>query len=50
MARRLDLRAWDGLPGTAERGRGWALVRGDCVEALESLPPQSVDVAFADPP
>ena len=50
MARRLDLRAWDGLPGTAERGRGWALVQGDCLEALESLPPHSVDVAFADPP
>ena len=50
MARRLDLRAWDGLPGTVERGRGWALVQGDCLEALESLPPHSVDVAFADPP
>ncbi len=50
MARRLDLRAWDALPGTAERGRGWALVQGDCVQALESLPPHSVDVAFADPP
>src|SRR6266508_4023753 len=50
MARRLDLHAWDGLPGTAERGRAWALVQGDCVEALERLPPHSVDVAFADPP
>src|SRR5512140_2188445 len=50
MARRLDLRAWDGLPGTAERGRGWALVQGDCIEALESLPPHSIDAAFADPP
>jgi site-specific DNA-methyltransferase (adenine-specific) len=25
-------------------------VQGDCVEALEKLPPHSVDVAFADPP
>jgi site-specific DNA-methyltransferase (adenine-specific) len=50
MARRLDLRTWDGLPGTAARGQGWALVQGDCVEALESMPPHSVDVAFADPP
>jgi hypothetical protein len=33
-----------------ERGRGWALVQGDCLQALESLPPHSVDVAFADPP
>ena len=30
MARRLDLQAWDGLPGTVERGQGWALVQGDC--------------------
>jgi site-specific DNA-methyltransferase (adenine-specific) len=50
MARRLDLRAWDGLPGTKERGPDWALVQGDCIEALESLPPHSIDVAFADPP
>jgi site-specific DNA-methyltransferase (adenine-specific) len=50
MARRLDLHSWDGLPGTAERGRGWALVQDDCVAALERLPPHSVDVAFADPP
>ncbi len=50
MARRLELHSWDGLPGTAERGRGWSLVRGDCVAALEKLPPHSVDVAFADPP
>jgi site-specific DNA-methyltransferase (adenine-specific) len=42
--------AWDALPGTAARGRGWALVSGDCLEALERLPPHSVDVAFADPP
>jgi site-specific DNA-methyltransferase (adenine-specific) len=50
MARRLDLHPWDGLSGTAERGRGWSLVHGDCVAALEQLPPHSVDVAFADPP
>jgi site-specific DNA-methyltransferase (adenine-specific) len=50
MARRLDLRAWDALPGTAAQGRGWALVQGDSIEALEKLPPHSVDVAFADPP
>jgi site-specific DNA-methyltransferase (adenine-specific) len=50
MARRLDLHAWDRLPGTAERGAAWALVQGDCLEALERLPPQSVDLAFADPP
>ncbi|ABS26984.1 site-specific DNA-methyltransferase [Anaeromyxobacter sp. Fw109-5] len=50
MARRLDLHAWDGLPNTAEQGKGWALVQGDCIEALEALPPHSVDVAFADPP
>jgi site-specific DNA-methyltransferase (adenine-specific) len=50
MARRLDLHDWDGLPGTAERGRGWAIVQGDCVEAIERLAPGTVDVAFADPP
>jgi site-specific DNA-methyltransferase (adenine-specific) len=50
MARRLELHSWDGLPGTAERGRGWSLVHGDCLAALEQLPPHSVDVAFADPP
>lgn len=50
MARLLDLHAWDGLPGITERGPGWALLQGDCVEALEKLPPASVDVAFADPP
>jgi site-specific DNA-methyltransferase (adenine-specific) len=50
MARRLDLHAWDALPGTMARGRGWALVHGDCLESLEKLPPGSVDVAFADPP
>ena len=50
MARRLELRAWDALPGTAARGRAWAIVQGDCLEALERLPPHSVDVAFADPP
>jgi site-specific DNA-methyltransferase (adenine-specific) len=50
MARRLDLHAWDKLPGTTEQGPGWAIVQGDCLEALEQLPPHSVDVAFADPP
>jgi site-specific DNA-methyltransferase (adenine-specific) len=50
MARRLELHAWDELPGTEERGEGWALVRGDCLEALERLPPRSVDLVFADPP
>src|SRR6516165_9422839 len=41
MARRLELHAWDGLPGTAERGRSWAIVQGDCLAALEALPPHS---------
>jgi site-specific DNA-methyltransferase (adenine-specific) len=50
MARRLDLHPWDDLPGTAARGRAWTLVHGDCLQALERLPPHSVDVAFADPP
>lgn len=50
MARRLDLHAWDRLPGTAERGANWALVQGDCLAALEKLPPASVDLCFADPP
>jgi len=50
MARRLDLHDWDDLPGTADRGDGWALVLGDSLESLERLPPQSVDLIFADPP
>jgi len=50
MARRLDLHSWDTLPGIAESGRGWALVQADCIETLERLPPQSVDLIFADPP
>ncbi len=50
MARLLDLHAWNGLPGITEQGPGWALLQGDCVEALEKLPPGSVDVVFADPP
>ncbi|HEY6107122.1 MAG TPA: DNA methyltransferase [Anaeromyxobacteraceae bacterium] len=50
MARRLDLHDWDALPGTAERGPGWALARGDSLELLEKLPPRSVDLIFADPP
>jgi site-specific DNA-methyltransferase (adenine-specific) len=50
MARLLDLRPWNALPGAALSGRDWSLVHGDCVEALESLRPHSVDVVFADPP
>jgi site-specific DNA-methyltransferase (adenine-specific) len=50
MARRLDHHAWDALPGTAERGEGWALYQGDCHQALLQLPPRSVDLIFADPP
>ena len=50
MARRLDLHAWNELPGIVERGEEWALVQGDCLEALERLPPGAVDLAFADPP
>ncbi len=50
MARRLELHPWNELPGTAEHGEGWALVAGDCLDALESLPPGSVDLVFADPP
>jgi len=50
MARRLDLHDWNDLPGTAERGGAWALVEGDCLAALERLPPRSVDLVFADPP
>jgi site-specific DNA-methyltransferase (adenine-specific) len=50
MARRLDLRAWNDLPGTADGGEAWALVGGDCLAVLERLPPRSVDLVFADPP
>ncbi len=50
MARRLDLHPWDDLPGTAARGDGWALARGNSLELLEKLPPRSVDLVFADPP
>ncbi len=51
MARRLDLlHSWDNLPAIAARGLDWALVQGDCVEALEKLEPHSVDLVFADPP
>ena len=50
MARRLDIHAWDALPGVAERGDDWAIVHGDSIEALERLSPHSVDVIFADPP
>ncbi len=50
MARRLDLHEWDALPDTAERGGGWAIVRGDCIATLERLPPRSADLIFADPP
>lgn len=27
-----------------------SIIRGDCVAAMEKLPPQSIDVIFADPP
>jgi site-specific DNA-methyltransferase (adenine-specific) len=50
MARRLDLHEWDSLPDTAERGPSWTLVLGDCLQALDQLPPRSVDLVFADPP
>ena len=50
MARKLDLHEWNGLPGTSARGERWALVQADCLEALERLPPGSVDLVFADPP
>ncbi|HSN91307.1 MAG TPA: site-specific DNA-methyltransferase [Anaeromyxobacteraceae bacterium] len=50
MARRLDLHPWNALPGTIASGRGWAVMEGDSLEALEKLSPHSVDVAFADPP
>jgi site-specific DNA-methyltransferase (adenine-specific) len=50
MARQLDLRPWNDLPGAALAGRDWSLVHGDCVDALESLRPHSIDVVFADPP
>jgi site-specific DNA-methyltransferase (adenine-specific) len=50
MARRLDLREWDALPGTTARGAGWVVVEADCLGALERLPPRSVDLVFADPP
>jgi site-specific DNA-methyltransferase (adenine-specific) len=50
MARRLDLHSWDTLPGIAESGQRWALVQADCIATLERLPPQSVDLIFADPP
>ena len=50
MARRLDLHDWSTRPGTAERGPGWALARGDSLDLLEKLPPRSVDLVFADPP
>ena len=50
MARRLELHDWDDLPGTEERGPGWAMVLGNSIEVLEKLPPRSVDLIFADPP
>ncbi len=50
MARLLDLHDWHDLPGTADRGPEWALVQGDCIDALERLPPHCVDLVFADPP
>jgi site-specific DNA-methyltransferase (adenine-specific) len=50
VARRLEPREWDDLPGPAARGEGWALAQGDCLEVLERLQPRSVDLIFADPP
>jgi site-specific DNA-methyltransferase (adenine-specific) len=50
MARRLALCEWDGVSGATDRGPGWVLAQGDCVEKLEQLPPCSVDLIFADPP
>ena len=37
------------LPAWAS-GPNWALHAGDCVERLAALPPESVDLVFADPP
>ena len=50
MASAHDLKPWDRLPGTVERGEGWALAKGDSIAALERLEPASVDLCFADPP
>jgi site-specific DNA-methyltransferase (adenine-specific) len=37
------------LPAWAS-GLNWALHAGDCVERLAAVPPESVDLVFADPP
>ena len=37
------------LPAWAS-GPNWALHAGDCVERLAAVPPESVDLVFADPP
>jgi site-specific DNA-methyltransferase (adenine-specific) len=50
MARRLDLHDWNVLPNVVERGDAWAIVKDDCIAALERLAPHSVDLVFADPP
>jgi site-specific DNA-methyltransferase (adenine-specific) len=34
----------------ARHGEGWGLIEGDCLEALEKLPPGTADLIFADPP
>jgi site-specific DNA-methyltransferase (adenine-specific) len=38
-----ELRPW-------AQGSRWSLFSGDCLEQLARLPPQSVDLVFADPP
>ncbi len=40
------------LPKMAGARRDWldTIIRGDCIAALERLPPASVDCVFADPP
>lgn len=32
------------------QGRGWRLLRGDCLSLLEQFQPESFDLVFADPP
>jgi len=50
MARPLELPPRRDLPSGSEQGPGWTLLHGDCLDALEGLPPRSVDLIFADPP
>ncbi|MEM7301853.1 MAG: site-specific DNA-methyltransferase [Pseudomonadota bacterium] len=39
-------------PSSPKSESSWlnSIIKGDCVAALEALPPKSVDVVFADPP